>query len=135
MAKIIRAVAGILQIGPKVFMASRPLGKTHALSWEFPGGKLEYGETPPEALVRELYEEIGVKASVDDCVPFTFINQSYAHGDVELEVLKVSRWQGDPTPCEGQETHWQDITVPCDRKPLLITTQRILDLLVRSYVK
>lgn len=133
MAKIIRAVAGILQDGTHVFMASRPLGKVHALSWEFPGGKLEDGESAAQALVRELKEEIGIDTLATHCTPVTFIKQSYDHADVELDVLKVLQWQGNPVANEGQEIHWQDLCMPCSKSPLLITTQKILDLLARDY--
>ncbi|HLX53331.1 MAG TPA: (deoxy)nucleoside triphosphate pyrophosphohydrolase [Aquella sp.] len=131
-SRVIRAVAGILQNGSHVFMSSRPIGKVHALSWEFPGGKLEAGETAAEALIRELKEEIGIEVQVSNCVPFTFIEQSYEHGDVELHVLKVTSWTGEPCSLEGQEIHWQDITKPCSKDPLLITTQKILDKLAQS---
>jgi 8-oxo-dGTP diphosphatase len=130
MAKIVRAVAGILQQGDCVFMASRPIGKVHALSWEFPGGKLEHTETAAEALVRELKEEIGVDAKLADCSFLTFITQSYAHADVELYVMRVTQWQGEPVAKEGQEIHWHDLTLKCEKEPLLITTQKILNILV-----
>src|SRR6185437_1885078 len=133
--RVIRAVAGILQNGSHVFMSSRPIGKVHALSWEFPGGKLETDETAAEALVRELKEEIGIEVSVKNCVPLTFIAQSYAHGDVELHVLKVTSWTGEPCSLEGQEIHWHDITKTCSKEPLLITTQKILDILAKSNAK
>lgn len=134
MVKIIRAVAGILQSGSHVFMTSRPPGKVHALSWEFPGGKIEADETAGIALIRELKEEIGIDVALADCQKLTFITQSYAHGDVELDVLTVTRWVGEPYALEGQEIYWQDITKPCTKEPLLITTQKILDILARSYV-
>ncbi|MCC2644394.1 MAG: mutT [Burkholderiales bacterium] len=132
MAKMICAVAGVLQNGSYVFMSSRPAGKIYALNWEFPGGKLEVGETIAQALIRELKEEIGIDVSVDDCVPFTFITQSYADINVELHVLKVNKWRGEPCSLEGQELHWQDITMPCNKKPLLVTTQKILDMLAHT---
>ena len=133
MAKIIRAVAGILQKDGYVFMASRPAGKVHAGSWEFPGGKIEPGESAAEALVRELNEEIGITVASEDCQPLTFICQSYDHGDVELDVLMVKTWQGQITAIEGQVMHWQDITQPCEQAPLLITTQKILDILFKLH--
>lgn len=135
MAKIIRAVAGILKKNNQVFMASRPLGKVHALSWEFPGGKLEAGEGAIDALIRELKEEIGVEVQAADCVPLTFITQSYDHGDVELDVVCVTKWSGEPIAKEGQDVHWQDLTVSCQKSPLLVTTQKILDILVNQQFK
>jgi len=131
MAKVIKAVAGILQQEGQVFMATRPAGKVYAGSWEFPGGKIEPGESAAEALVRELKEEIGVIAASDDCQPLTFICQSYDHGDVELDVLIVKSWQGQPSALEGQATYWQDVTQPCEQEPLLITTQKILNILAK----
>lgn len=133
MAKIIKAVAGILQKDGCVFMASRPAGKVHAGSWEFPGGKIEPGESSIDALIRELKEEIGIVVTSVDCLPLTFICQSYDHGDVELDVLLVKAWQGEVKALEGQKTYWQDITKGCELEPLLITTQKILDILFRLH--
>lgn len=133
MSKSIKAVAGILIESGRVFMASRPLGKACAGSWEFPGGKLEYNETADVALVRELREEIGIITTSNDCEHLTKIYQSYAHGDVELDVLLVKKWNGTPQALEGQDTHWQDLAKKCSQKPLLITTQKILDLLVNCH--
>ena len=133
MAKIIKAVAGILIKDDHVFMATRPIGKVHAGSWEFPGGKIEPGESAAEALVRELNEEIGITTKSEDCQHLTLIHQSYDHGDVELDVLVVKAWQGQPSALEGQVIYWQSVTKPCKQKPLLITTQKILDLLPSLY--
>lgn len=135
MGKIIKAVAGVLVNGSHVLMASRPEGKVYAGSWEFPGGKLESGESAVNALVRELYEEINVAVDAKDCTPLTFITQEYAHGLVHLDVVLVKKWQGEVAAIEGQGLHWQDLTKPCQEEPLLITTQKILDLLYATLVK
>ncbi len=130
---IIRAVAGVLKSGQKVLLASRPAGKIHAGSWEFPGGKLEAEETAAMALVRELYEEVGVTAKETDCEHLTYIVQDYSHGQVQLDVMVVHQWQGEPQALEQQGMHWQDLNLKCHEEPLLITTQKILDLLVSKY--
>lgn len=131
MVKSIHVVAGILIEHGRVFMASRPVGKVCAGSWEFPGGKVEPNESIDIALVRELDEELGITVVAKDCIPFTKIYQSYAHADVELDVLLVKKWIGTPKALESQEIHWQEIQQPCRLEPLLITTQRILDLLLK----
>jgi len=131
---IIRAVAGVLKLGDHVLMASRPEGKIHAGSWEFPGGKLEQNETAVAALVRELNEEVGVAVDEDDCEHLTYIVQDYPHGQVQLDVVIVYKWQNEARALEGQGMHWHDLTTPCMQEPLLITTQKILDLLVTKFI-
>lgn len=127
------AVAGVLKRGNFVLMASRPPGKIHAGSWEFPGGKLESGETAEQALIRELYEEVGVRVVAQDCEALTHIVQDYPHGQVHLDVFLVKGWEGEPQALEQQGMHWQDLSLACREEPLLITTQKILDLLVNKY--
>jgi 8-oxo-dGTP diphosphatase len=124
------AVAGVLIKDNHVLMATRPEGKSHAGSWEFPGGKIETGETLNEALVRELAEEIGVVAKVEDCKDLTYIVQNYGNKQVKLHVMLVKRWVGEPSGNEGQKLYWQDLNTKCELQPLLLTTQRILDLLI-----
>ena len=130
---VIKAVAGVLKRNNHVLMASRPLNKIHGGSWEFPGGKLETNETPVVALIRELNEEVGVMVNTDDCEYLTHIVQDYDHGQVQLDVVIVHKWQNEVEACEGQSIHWQNLTQKCLQDPLLITTQKILDLLITKY--
>lgn len=131
---IIKAVAGVLKRGSQVLMASRPIGKIHAGSWEFPGGKIEANESVATALTRELKEEVGVIAVEKDCEHLTYIVQDYPHGQVQLDVMLVHQWTGEPIALENQGMHWQDLNLPCTLQPLLITTQKILYLIVQKNI-
>lgn len=88
-----------------VLLAQRPQGKSLAGMWEFPGGKLEPGETPEAALVRELDEELGIVA--EGLEPFTFV--SFAYPDFHLVMLLYwcRRWQGQPRGRDGQALRWE----------------------------
>ncbi len=90
----------------RILLAQRPAGKTMAGLWEFPGGKVSAGETPEQALIRELKEELGVEVSAACLAPLTFA--SHAHDDFHLLMpLYVCRkWQGIITPREGQRIKW-----------------------------
>jgi 8-oxo-dGTP diphosphatase len=129
MAKVIRAVAGILCHNTEVLLVTRPLGKSFPLHWEFPGGKIEVDETTIDALARELYEEIGILVDKKYCEPLTVINQSYPHGEVRLDVMLVKKWDNQPKALEQQQLVWYDLNQECQQTPLLITTDRILNLL------
>ena len=124
------AVAGVLIKDNHVLMATRPEGKSHTGSWEFPGGKIEVGESLNEALVRELSEEIGVVAKVEDCKDLTYIVQNYNSKQVKLYVMLVKSWLGEPLGNEGQKLYWQNLNTKCELQPLLLTTQSILELLI-----
>ena len=125
----IHAVAGVLKRGNKVLLATRPPNKIYAGHWEFPGGKLENNETVLSALIRELKEEVGIEVAHDECEYVTTIIQEYAHGRVVLNVVLVNNWLGDIMNVEGQQLLWHAINEECKAVPLLITTQRILDLI------
>lgn len=88
-----------------VLFAQRPPGKPYAGWWEFPGGKLETGESVEAALARELHEELGV--SVEASAPLTTVEFSYPHARVRLHFRTIDRWQGDPQSREGQALSWQ----------------------------
>jgi 8-oxo-dGTP diphosphatase len=102
----LEVVAGIL-IRPdgQLFLASRPEGRAYAGYWEFPGGKVEPGETLHAALVRELHEELGIVVTeADRWITRVFV---YPHATVRLNFFRVSHWQGEPHPHEGQTFSWQ----------------------------
>lgn len=86
----------------RILLAQRPANKPMPFLWEIPGGKLEKDESPEDALVRELREEIGVHVAPENLTPFTFITHSYPHFRIILLVYKCVRWQGSPQALEGQ---------------------------------
>ena len=90
----------------RVLLSLRPRGKEMAGLWEFPGGKVEGGETPEEAIIRELREELAIDVTTSCLAPFSFA--SWAGDGVHLLMpLFVCRvWQGVPRACEGQELRW-----------------------------
>jgi len=97
---------GILQRADGcVLFAQRPPGKAYAGYWEFPGGKIEPGETAPAALIRELHEELGVRVTAAS--PWLIQRHVYPHAHVELRFFRVMGWEGEVHPQEGQQVAWQ----------------------------
>lgn len=117
------AAAVLLRAGGDVLLAQRPPGKAYAGYWEFPGGKLEPGETPREALSRELYEELGI--TVRDASPWLVQSFVYPHAHVELHFFRVQAWDGAPVGHDGQAFVWQD-PAAIDVSPLLPANTRVL---------
>ncbi|MBV1775066.1 Nudix family hydrolase [Burkholderiaceae bacterium DAT-1] len=104
--KITHVSAGILIRPDGTFLlASRPEGKPYAGWWEFPGGKLEAGETPLEALTRELQEELGIMVTA--ATPWVVQTFTYPHATVRLNFFKVTAWEGELQSHEGQSFAWQ----------------------------
>lgn len=90
---VVKVVAGVLfDSAGRFFLASRPEGKPYAGYWEFPGGKIEAGETPLAALQRELQEELGIQ--VQQCTPWIHKHFVYEHATVELSFFRVTAWTG-----------------------------------------
>lgn len=105
-SNIIEVAVAILQKQDCSFlMAQRPQGKAYAGYWEFPGGKVEAGETPHHALIRELHEELGIE--VNTAYPWLRREFTYPHATVRLNFFRVTSWQGDPHGREGQLLSWQ----------------------------
>jgi 8-oxo-dGTP diphosphatase len=105
-------VAAAILIRPDgaVLLAQRPPGKVYPGYWEFPGGKLEAGEAPAEALARELHEELGV--DIESGAPWITRVYTYPHGTVRLHFFRVRRWSGEPHGREGQAFSWQRVAAP-----------------------
>ncbi len=90
----------------RVLLARRPEGKWMAGLWEFPGGKLDPGETPEEALIRELKEELAIDVSASCLAAFAFASHPYEHAHLLMPLYLCRRWRGIPTPQEGQALAW-----------------------------
>jgi 8-oxo-dGTP diphosphatase len=101
----IAVAAGILRdAAGRILIAQRPAGAHVAGFWEFPGGKLDPGESPAEALARELLEELGV--TVEAATPFMEYRHEYPERSVLLHVFLVERYAGEPRGVEGQPLRW-----------------------------
>jgi 8-oxo-dGTP diphosphatase len=117
------AVGVLIDERGRFLLTSRPPGKVYAGWWEFPGGKLERGESVGAALARELHEELGIV--VGEVRPWTTTRIDYAHARVRLHFCKVLSWQGEFEMREGQAMAWQ--TLPVTVAPVLPGTLPVLD--------
>ena len=117
------AVGVLIDADGRFLLTSRPAGKVYAGWWEFPGGKLEAGETVEAALRRELHEELGIV--IGPALPWNVTRMDYAHARVRLHFCKVQAWQGEFEMREGQRMAWQ--TLPVQVAPVLPGTLPVLD--------
>ncbi|MGI9521341.1 MAG: 8-oxo-dGTP diphosphatase MutT [Hyphomicrobiaceae bacterium] len=103
---ILVAAGALVDRDDRVLIAKRPIGKTFAGLWEFPGGKVQAGETPEMALIRELNEELSIVVC-DTCIaPFTFASHSYDTFHLVMPLYLCRTWDGEILPREGQEIAW-----------------------------
>jgi 8-oxo-dGTP diphosphatase len=117
------AVGVLIDSERRFLLSSRPPGKVYAGWWEFPGGKLEAGESVVTALARELHEELGI--TIVDARPWNTTRMDYAHARVRLHFCKVLAWRGEFEMREGQAIAWQ--TLPVSVTPVLPGTLPVLD--------
>jgi len=121
---LVSAVA-LIDADGRVLLAQRPEGKPMAGLWEFPGGKVEPGESPEAALIRELHEELGIETWNSCLAPLTFASHAYETFHLLMPLFACRKWQGVPHPKEGQTLAWarpnqlRDYPMPAADIPLI----------------
>jgi 8-oxo-dGTP diphosphatase len=128
---LVSAVA-LVDADGRVLLAQRPAGKPMAGLWEFPGGKVDPGETPETALIRELAEELGIDVTASCLAPFTFASYSYPDFHLLMPLYVCRKWSGIPAAREGQRFAWVrparlgDYPMPPADKPLVAMLRDLL---------
>ena len=122
---LIVAACALIDADGRVLISKRPEGKALAGLWEFPGGKLEPGESPESCLVRELREELGISVKPACLAPLTFASHPYENFHLFMPLFVCRRFEGIPTGAEGQEIKWvnprklRDFPMPPADEPLI----------------
>lgn len=117
--------AALVDADGRILMQRRPAGKAHAGLWEFPGGKIEPGETPEQALAREMEEELGIVVAVADFAPLAFASVPAGARTLLLLLYVCERWGGAPQPLEADALTWRrpaalrDLAMPPADLPLV----------------
>lgn len=129
---VLVAAVALVDSDGRVLLAQRPAGKTLAGMWEFPGGKVEPGETPELALIRELKEELGIDVAASCLAPFTFASHTYENFHLLMPLYVCRVWQGIATALEGQVLSWvkpsamANYAMPPADKPLVAMLRDLL---------
>ena len=133
MVEILTVVAcALVDPDNRVLLAQRPEGKSMAGLWEFPGGKIEPGETPEQSLVRELNEELGITTEPACLAPLTFASHAYDNFHLLMPLFICRKFEGIPMPKEGQNLKWvrpkalRDYPMPAADEPLIPVLQDLL---------
>jgi 8-oxo-dGTP diphosphatase len=103
---VLVAACVLLNGDGRILIAKRPEGRSLAGLWEFPGGKVEPGESPEDALMRELAEELGIDIAAADLAPLTFASHAYPDFHLLMPLFLCRSWQGKVAPHESQELRW-----------------------------
>lgn len=106
MKTVLVSAVALIDVDGRVLLAQRPEGKSMAGLWEFPGGKVEPGETPEAALIRELQEELGINTWQSCLAPLTFASHSYEDFHLLMPLFACRKWEGIPQSQEGQALTW-----------------------------
>ena len=132
MKLLLVVAAALIDMDNRVLLAQRPKGKQLEGLWEFPGGKLDAGEGPEEALIRELREELGVTVKPACLAPLTFASHAYEDFHLLMPLYVCRRWEGFVQPLDGQALKWvraknlRDYPMPPADAPLI---PHLMDLL------
>lgn len=106
MKTVLVVAAALVDSDGRVLIAQRPDGKQLAGQWEFPGGKVEPGETPEAALIRELEEELGITVKQACLAPFVFASHTYETFHLLMPLYLIRRWEGEPEAREHKALKW-----------------------------
>jgi 8-oxo-dGTP diphosphatase len=126
------AACALIDADGRILLAQRPAGKSLAGLWEFPGGKVEPGETPEQTLVRELDEELGIATRIACLAPLTFASHTYETFHLLMPLYICRRYEGIPVGREGQPIKWvrpqalRDYPMPPADEPLIPFLQDLL---------
>lgn len=132
MKLLLVAACALVDMEGRVLLAQRPEGKPMAGLWEFPGGKVEAGETPEDTLVRELKEELGIDIATACLAPFVFASHGYEDFHLLMPLYVCRRWEGVARPLEAQTLDWvrphhmRDYPMPPADVPLVAQLRDLL---------
>ncbi len=133
MKQVLVAAVALIDRDGRVLIAKRPEGKAMAGLWEFPGGKVEPGERPEQALIRELKEELSINVIESCLAPLTFASHAYKDFHLLMPLYVCRKWKGIVTALEGQDLKWvrpkslRDVDMPAADIPLIPHLVDLLD--------